>query len=37
MNNQTVTLNDTHFGWKQRVKREIGANKFYASKNYNND
>ena len=36
MNSGTVTYNDTHAGWKQRIKRELGAQKLYASKGYQN-
>lgn len=36
MNNQTVTYTDTHLGWKQRIKRELGSTKLYASKGYKN-
>lgn len=34
MNNLSHTYTDTHLGWKQRVKREIGAQKLYTEKGY---
>lgn len=34
MNKDNLSYNDVHNAWNQRIKRELGASKFYTAKGY---